>query len=95
MDNSSRSHSEFLTKPPSPTPLFTAGLSGSGIWDLTIVWSLQDEVPCGLGPAILSTGHSDTAWAQMWGWNSQLIMTTVTAHSLWLTRVTEPAALPL
>ena len=66
----SRSHSEFV-----------AGLPGPGAWGLTIIWSLQDQVPRGLCPTVLSTCHSDAAWAEMWGEDSQVTMTSVTAHT--------------
>lgn len=64
-DELPRPHAEFAAEPPSPTPSPTAGLPGSAAWGLTIVWALQDQVPCRLGPAILSTGYGDTAWAEM------------------------------
>ena len=74
------SHSEFVAEPPSPTPSPTAGRPGSAAWGLTIVRALQDQVPGSLGSAILSTGYGDAAWAEMGGGDSQLTMTTVTAH---------------
>lgn len=79
-DNLPRSHSEVVAERPPPTPSPTAGLPGSAAWGLTIVWALQDQVPCRLGPAILSTGYGDTAWAKMWGGDSQMTTTTVTVH---------------
>lgn len=79
-DNLPRSHSEFVAERPPPTPSPTAGLPGSAARGLTVVWALQDQVPCRLGPAILSTGYGDTAWAKMWGGDSQMTTTTVTVH---------------
>lgn len=76
-----QNHSEFVAKTPSPTPWPTAGLPGSGTWRLTIIWSLQDQVPCGPGPTILSTGYGDAAWAEMRGKDSQSTVITVTAHT--------------
>ena len=65
----------------SPTLSFIAEVPGAAAQGLTIVWALQNQVPCRLSPAILSTGDGDTAWAEMWGGNSQLTMTTATAHA--------------
>lgn len=58
--NLPRSHSESAVEPACLTP--TQGRAPwAWCWALTIVWSLQDQVPCGFSPAALRTGHGDAA----------------------------------